>query len=93
MTEDAARTLEPRKVRIAPVDCLLQGTRLIAGQFWLFVGIGVMYLLATQVPLGILLGPIAVGAALCFQDRRAGQRVPFQRLFDGFQQFLDTFIW
>lgn len=88
MREDVAYA----KVRIGPVDCLLQGARLIADQFWLFVGIGAMYVLATQVPMGILLGPIAVGSVFCLHDRRRGERVPFQRLFDGFQHFLEALI-
>ncbi|MEM7310998.1 MAG: hypothetical protein AAF682_30290 [Planctomycetota bacterium] len=62
------------------------------GQYWLFVGISVMVVLACHVPFYLLVGPFLVGVSLCFFDRERGERTSFNRLFQGFESFLESMI-
>ena len=84
--------IEIRRVDIQPFDCLSKAKDLIGEQFWLFVGIGAMYVLASQVPFGILIGPFLVGAALCFFEREKGRAVEFNLLFKGYDKFVPSLI-
>ncbi len=88
MTED----IEIRRVDIDPIDCLSKAKDLIGEQYGLFVGVGAMYVLASQVPFGILIGPFLVGSALCFFEREKGRTVEFNLLFKGFDKFLPSLV-
>jgi hypothetical protein len=78
---------------IRPIECLKAGWRLIADDYWLFLGITlVAVLIGSVVPLGILLGPMMVGLHLCLLRKARGQRVTFEMLFKGFDQFVQSLI-
>jgi len=80
------------KVAIEPLDCLGKAKTLIGDQYWLFFGIClIVVLIVGSVPI-ILQGPLYCGIALCFIGRERGERVPFERLFKGFDVFLESFI-
>lgn len=85
--------IEYEKVAIRPVQCLKEAKEATGDQYWLFVGITTVGLLiGSAVPLNILLGPMICGIYLCFQDRLHGKRTTFDRLFKGFDYFVETLI-
>jgi hypothetical protein len=85
--------LEYQTVPIRPVECLKESKALIGDQYWLFVGITTIGLLiASAVPMNILLGPMMCGIYLCFRDRMNGKRAVFDTLFKGFDYFVETLI-
>ena len=85
--------IEYQSVPIRPVECLKEAKALIGEQYWLFVGISTVGLLiAGAAPFYILLGPMMCGIFLCFQDRIHGKRTTFERLFKGFDYFVETLI-
>jgi hypothetical protein len=82
-----------QRVAIEPLDCLSKAKDLIGGQYWLFVGIcTVGILIGSVVPLAVLMGPMFCGIFLCFFSRMAGEPVPFEKLFRGFDYFLESLI-
>lgn len=81
------------KVRIQPIQLMQRAHQLMGEQFWLFVGITfVGMLLASLVPLGILMGPMMIGIYYCFMDREAGRTTSFDTLFRGFEQFAEALV-
>ena len=80
------------RVKIRPFDCLRRGAQLVQGQYWLFFVLGLLTLVASQVPFYLVVGPFLVGATLAFRDRELGQEVTVQRFFEGFDRFLESMI-
>jgi hypothetical protein len=75
------------------VQCLQEGWLLIKDQYWLFLGItAVGILIASAVPMGIILGPMMCGIYLCLLRRRRGETVTFEMLFKGFDYFVQSLI-
>ena len=82
-----------RKVSIRPIELLKQARDLMGDQFWLFVGITfVGMLIASAVPLYILMGPMMCGIYLCYLQRHRNQQVEFGLLFKGFDYFVESLI-
>ena len=76
-----------------PVECLKAGYELVKDQYWLFVGIvAVGMIIASVVPLGILMGPMMCGVYLTLFKHRRGQRIEFGDLFKGFDYFGESLI-
>jgi hypothetical protein len=66
---------------------------MIKDQYWLFFGITVVgILIASAVPMGIILGPMMCGIYLCLLRRRRGETVTFDMLFKGFDYFVQSLI-
>ena len=86
-------TIEFRSGVVKPVECLKVGLELVRSQYWLFVGIAAVgILIASFVPLGILMGPMMCGIYLALFKQRRGQPVEFSDLFKGFDYFGESFI-
>jgi len=82
-----------RKVSIRPIELLKQARDLMGDQYWLFVGITfVGMLIASAVPLYILMGPMMCGIYLCYLERSRKQQVEFGLLFKGFDYFVESLI-
>lgn len=83
---------QPPKVAIQPLDCIGRGKDLVAPQYWLMVGITfVATLIASALPV-ILQGPMYCGLYLCLSDLQRGERIPFERVFKGFDVFLESLV-
>ena len=88
-----AATVEFQRVAIRPVECLKASKALLGGQYWLFFGITVVgILIASAVPLGILMGPMMCGIYYCYFRRLRGQSVDFGMLFKGFDYFVESLL-
>jgi hypothetical protein len=82
-----------RRGVIRPFQCLGEGFQLIKDQYWLFLGITLVgVLIASAVPLGILLGPMMCGIYHCLLRQFRGRSVKFEMLFRGFDDFLQSLI-
>jgi uncharacterized membrane protein len=79
-------------VAVRPLECLQRGAERLRGSYWQFVGVGALMLVGMYVPLGLVLGPMLVGAHLCFLDQERHGAVRVGRVFDGFQSFLQAWI-
>ena len=78
---------------VRPVECLEAGFALIKDQYWLFVGISVVgILIASVVPLGILMGPMMCGIYLTLFQHMRGGKIEFPMLFKGFDHFVESLI-
>jgi len=78
---------------IRPVECIKAGYELIRSQYWLFVGISAVgMIIASLVPLGILMGPMMCGIYFTLFKQRRGQRIEFGDLFKGFDYFGESLI-
>lgn len=83
----------PRQVSINPFELYKRSLALMGDQYWLFVGMTlVAILVGSFVPFGILMGPMFVGLYLCFREREEGRRVEFGKLFQGFDEFVNSLI-
>jgi hypothetical protein len=83
---------------VRPIECLTQGWDLIKGDYWLIFGVTIVgYLIASFVPMGILMGPMWCGIYLCLLKKHHGEKVSFELLFKGFEYFaqslIATLIW
>ena len=73
---------------VRPVDCLKGGWNLIKNQYWLIFAMWLVgWMIASAVPLGILMGPMMCGLFLAFFQLRRGQPIEFGTLFKGFEYF------
>lgn len=78
---------------VEPMECLKTGWALVKSQYWLFFGISAVGLLiASVVPLGILMGPMMCGIYLAYFQVRRGQPIEFGILFKGFDHFGQSLI-
>lgn len=78
---------------INPVSCLMEGWQLIKNQYWLFLGMSLVGVLAgSMVPLGVLLGPMMCGLHLAFFRTSQGEPVKFEELFKGFDYFMQSVV-
>ncbi len=88
-----ADAIEFRRGTVRPMDCLKGGYELVKNQYWLFVGIcAVGMIIASVVPLGILMGPMMVGIYLTLFKQRRSQPVEFGDLFKGFDYFGESLV-
>lgn len=88
-----AEPVEYQRVSLRPVECLKASKDLIGDQYWLFCGIAVVgILIASAVPLGILMGPMVCGIYYCFFRRMRGETVEFGMLFKGFDYFVESLV-
>jgi hypothetical protein len=71
-----------RNPRVRIGDCFSRGWNLICEQFWLSVGVGLVCILLTNVPL--LIGPAYAGIFWFFLKRIRGEPVRFEDLFAPF---------
>ena len=86
-------TIVFRRSVVKPIECLKAGHELVRNQYWLFVGIcAVGMIIASFVPLGILMGPMMCGIYLTLFRTRQGQRIEFGDLFKGFDFFGESLI-
>ncbi len=86
-------TIEFRSGIVKPVECLKAGLELVRSQYWLFVGIAAVgMIIASLVPLGILMGPMMCGIYLALFKQRRNQPVEFGDVFKGFDYFGDSLI-
>jgi hypothetical protein len=75
------------------MECLRQGWALAKERYWLFFGItAVGMLIASVVPLGILMGPMMCGMYLAYFEARRGKPIEFATLFRGFDYFGQSLI-
>ena len=86
-------TIEFQRRVVKPIECYKGGLELVRSQYWLFVGItAVGMIIASVVPLGILMGPMMCGVYLTLFRTRRGQRIEFADLFKGFDYFGESLI-
>jgi len=86
-------TVEFKSGVIRPMECLKAGYELVKNQYWLFVGIAAVgMIIASVVPLGILMGPMMCGIYFTLFKQRRGQRIEFGDLFKGFDYFGESLI-
>lgn len=89
----SAEPIEYQRTAIRPVDCLMASKDLLGDKYWLFFGITVVgVLIASAVPLGILMGPMMCGIYYCYFRRMRGESVEFGMLFRGFDYFLESLL-
>ena len=92
-TEVIADDFGIRKVSVQPIQLIKRGYRMLADQYWMFLGITFVGLIVgSAVPFGIILGPMLVGIYLCYVQREQGQHVEFGTLFRGFDYFVESFL-
>ena len=84
--------IQYRKVSIGALDCLSSAGDLIRGNYWGYVGIGLLTFIAYELSSGFLAGPFFVGTCLCFLAREQGKEFKFERVFKGFDTILNSFI-
>jgi hypothetical protein len=88
-----AEPVEYQRITIRPVECLKASKELMGEQYWLFCGISVVgILIASAVPLGILMGPMMCGIYYCYLRRMRGETVEFGMLFKGFDYFAESLV-
>ena len=88
-----SQEIEVRRVLIQPLELMKQSLALMGDQYWLFVGLTfVGLLIASFVPMGILLGPMMCGIYLCFFRKMEGRLASFELLFQGFDYFVESLI-
>lgn len=79
---------EFRLAEIGVFDCIEEGWSLIKNEYWLFLGMFVVALLiASSVPLYILMGPMHCGLFYSLLRRKRGEPVEFADVFKGFDFF------
>lgn len=77
-----------RRNAVQPVECIKGGWELIKGQYWMIFAMCLVgYMVASAVPLGILMGPMMCGLFLTFFKIRRGEPFEFGTLFKGFEYF------
>jgi uncharacterized membrane protein len=78
---------------VEPVECFKAGWALAKSQYWLLFGISAVgILIASVVPLGILMGPMMCGIYLAYFQLLRGQPIEFGTLFKGFDYFGQSLI-
>ena len=81
-----APPVEFNRNAVSPVECFKGGWNLIKDQYWLILGMVVVgWMIASAVPLGILMGPMMCGLFLAFFKLRRGEPIEFGTLFKGFE--------
>ena len=81
------------RVTIAPFAYVGEAWERVKGQYWMFLGVTVVgMLIASLVPMAVLLGPMMCGIYLCYRQQGRGLPVTFETLFKGFDRFLESFI-
>src|SRR3954471_15709790 len=84
-------SFNPRAVQ--PIECFRAGWAQIKDRYWFFLGVTtVAMLLASLVPLGILMGPMMCGMYLVLFEHMRGRAVDFNLVFKGFDRFVESLI-
>lgn len=82
-----------RRNAVQPVECIKAAWALVKDQYWLFVGMcAVGLIVASAVPLGILMGPMLCGLFISFFKVRRREPIEFGMLFKGFDYFGPSLI-
>jgi hypothetical protein len=82
-----------RRTELRAFELLGEARSLIGQDYWLFLGITVVgILIASIVPLQILLGPMMVGIHMALAAKQRGDTVEFGILFKGFDKFAESLI-
>lgn len=94
MPADAAEpgSLTIRKVEVRAWARLREARALIGDQYWTFVGLCFLALLINGFAQNLLIGPLMCGLHYCFMDRLQGRATTVNRMFDGFNDFLSSFL-
>lgn len=83
----------PLKVSVSPMDLYRRGYGLLNGQYWMMLLISLAgMILGGLVPMYLIMGAMLVGIFLCLKQIEQKQTVTFGMLFQGFNQFVDSFI-
>jgi len=86
-------TFTYRSVDIRPMDLLNRSWDLIRDQYIIFLGITFLaWLIGTNVPLYLLLGPMACGCYYAYLRKLRGETPELGDLFKGFDWFADSLI-
>lgn len=86
-------TIPFNRVSIAPLAYIGEAWERVKGQYWMFLGVSVVgMLIASLVPMAVMLGPMMCGIYLCYRQQGRGEPVVFETLFKGFDRFLESFI-
>lgn len=81
-------TTDFERTAIRPMDCLAESWELMAGQYWLYLGICLVGLLIQAlVPFNLLTGPMVCGIFLAWFTLAEGKPIQFELLFRGFDVF------
>ena len=81
------------RITIAPFAYVGEAWERVKGQYWMFLGVTVVgMLIASLVPLAVMMGPMMCGIYLCYRQQGRGNPVSFETLFKGFDRFLESFI-
>lgn len=88
-----AATVTFRTGAVHPVAALSEAWGLLAGHYWLFLGVTLLgMVIGGAAPLGILMGPMMCGIYLCYLRRMRGEKVELPMLFEGFTCFVESMI-
>lgn len=77
---------------IRPVECFKEAWERIKGQYWMVFGVVIVGLLVASVIPIVIMGPMMIGVYLCLFEKYDGRPISFDRLFKGFDFFLQSFI-
>jgi len=78
---------------VQPIECLKAGWALTKDRYWLFAGITTVgILIASMVPMGILMGPMMCGMYLVLFRHMRRQPIEFGMLFKGFDYFVESLV-
>lgn len=81
------------KAKIRPLECYKEGWQLIKSDYWTLFAITLVGLLiASAMPLGILIGPMYCGIYYALLKKFNGDTVKFADLFKGFDFFLPSVV-
>ena len=78
--------------KLSPFQLLGEAKSFLGDEFWLYVGISfVAAMVGGLIPL-LLVGPMYVGVYLCLSQRYSGKKTEFDKLFKGFEFFMESLI-
>ncbi|HKZ02456.1 MAG TPA: hypothetical protein VJ180_09470 [Pyrinomonadaceae bacterium] len=78
---------------IEPIACVKEGWALVKDRYWVFFGVVALGLLiASFVPMAVLMGPMFCGIYLTYFSHRRNQPVELGTLFRGFDYFGQSLI-
>lgn len=88
-----AQMMEFQSKAIKPMECLKGGWALVKPRYWRAFGVSVLgILIATLVPLDILMGPMLCGIYICLLAAMDERDFELGDLFKGFDYFLQSFL-
>ena len=85
--------VEPRRADLRAIPLLKESFEWVKSDYWILLGVTTVgVLIASVVPLGILLGPMFCGIHLCYKAKSEGEPVVFNGLFKGFDVFVESLV-